>query len=563
LSLEADCFLALVLCGVVSLAACGDDHSDANNNNNNDNGSLCGNQVREAGEACDGTDLGGATCASEGFTAGQLGCSADCELLTETCTRCGNGTAEGISGEVGFESCDGSDLRGADCTTLGYANPCVLSCTPECAYDVNRCDCPGPAECGNGVREAGEACDGTDLDGQDCLSLGFDSGELACSAECDLDTAGCVGCGDGQCTGGETATACPADCGVQHIAASGIHSCAVLADGTVRCWGTNTHNVLGLGPAVPDSALPATVPSLADAATVAVGDDHSCALKTDGTVWCWGDNSLGQLGHGCFCVYSTPVDVIGMTSTVAITAGTGHSCALDSGGQAWCWGDNLHGELGDGTTQIRNAPVAVTGLAGVVAIDIGSAHACAALAGGTVWCWGDNTHGQLGDTTPAQSATPIQVPGLIGIVAVSTGATQSCALDSTGQVSCWGDLGAGVVHTTPQTITLPTTAGLAGGGATGPPAMAHSCWLLQDTSLRCLGDNDLGQLGDGTFVDRPSPAVVGGLTGVTVIATGGRHSCAVLGDGTSRCWGENLLLQLGYDTAGATALAVPGQPTGL
>ncbi len=143
----------------------------------------CGNDIVDGDEVCDGTDLGGHTCASEGFDAGTLACTDDCTAIdTRGCTTftCGNDVVEGA------ELCDGRDLAGQTCVTLGF-DAGSLACSQDCTFDTSAC-----FACGNDTREGDEVCDGTDLGGQTCVTLGFDAGSLACSQDCTFDTSACV-----------------------------------------------------------------------------------------------------------------------------------------------------------------------------------------------------------------------------------------------------------------------------------------------------------------------------------------------------------------------------------
>ncbi len=174
-----------------------------------DCGSCCGNGTIDPGEDCDGSDLNGQTCVSLGFLGGgTLNCAADCTFYTDNCLagpECGNGTAE--SGE----ECDGSDLRGRACADFGFAGGGTLSCDGDCNYDTTSCQ--GGGSCGDGVCDAGEEeCDGADLCGQTCGSLGYDGGLLSCSAACAMDTSGCFICdNDGVCETDEVCATCD-DC---------------------------------------------------------------------------------------------------------------------------------------------------------------------------------------------------------------------------------------------------------------------------------------------------------------------------------------------------------------
>ena len=161
---------------------------------------------------------------------------------------------------------------------------------------------------------------------------------------------------------------------------------------------------------------------------VLAGSWHSLAVKSDGTVWAWGDNSCGQLGIEPITKKSTPVQVNGLTGVVAVAEGKVQSLALKSDGTVWSWGDNSCGQLGIGTTTNQSTPVQVNGLTGMVAVAGGYLHSLALKSDGTVWAWGDNDDYQLGivSTPPPGSpnsnlveSTPVQVKGLTGMVAVA------------------------------------------------------------------------------------------------------------------------------------------------
>jgi Regulator of chromosome condensation (RCC1) repeat len=153
--------------------------------------------------------------------------------------------------------------------------------------------------------------------------------------------------------------------------------------------------------------------------TVAGGVSHSLALRSDGTVWAWGDNSKGQLGDGTVTSRPTPVQVTALTAVTAVASGASHSLALRSDGTVWAWGDNSKGQFGDGTTTFSSTPVQVTGVTGITALAAGRSHSLALCNDGTVWAWGDNLEGQLGDATNTVRLTPVQVTGLTGITAIN------------------------------------------------------------------------------------------------------------------------------------------------
>ena len=297
---------------------------------------------------------------------------------------------------------------------------------------------------------------------------------------------------------------------VTQIAAAIYHTCALLTDGTVRCWGDNSHGALGDGTTT-GRLTPIQVTGITNATQIIAGTDHTCALLTDGTVRCWGDNWNGELGDGTTTERLTPIQVTGITNATQITAGSGHTCARLTDGTVRCWGYNSHGALGDGTTTGRLTPAQVTGITNATQIIAGTDHTCALLTDGTVRCWGNNWYGALGDGTVTDRLTPVQVTGITHATQITAGGFDTCA-------------------------------------------------LLSDGTIRCWGPNSHGALGDGTTTDRLTPVQVTGITNATQITAGGGHTCARLTDGTVRCWGYNSFGALGDGTT--TDRLTPVQVTG-
>ena len=277
------------------------------------------------------------------------------------------------------------------------------------------------------------------------------------------------------------------------IVAGGLHTCAVLADGSVKCWGQNDHGQLGDGTTT-DSSAPVTVSGVSNAIGLALGYSHSCALLADGSVECWGSNSNGQLGNGTTTDHGTPVAVSGITTAQSISAGGDDTCALLGGassGQVQCWGSNSNGQLGDGTTTDHGTPVAVAGITDATAITSGDAHECAIVdLESEIRCWGSNSSGQLGNGSTTDSSSPITVDGFGTYLAVAAGA-------------------------------------------------AHTCAVVLHTNIRCWGSNTNGQLGNGTFTDSLDPVNVisFGPSAPTAIEAGGNDTCVVLD--VAWCWGSD------------------------
>ena len=281
------------------------------------------------------------------------------------------------------------------------------------------------------------------------------------------------------------------------------HTCARKRTGELFCWGKNSQGQLGIG-RTGDRATPVHVETLgADVATIGMGRNHGCAHKTDGTLWCWGKNSQGQLGDGTRERRAEPVQVVSLGEIVAeVSSGTNSdsTCAVDNGGYTWCWGKNSQGQLGDGTTRSRSTPTMIATDAngdafnGVTDVCVGKQHACGRRSSGEVWCWGSDSHGQLGDDHRRRSQRrPVRV--------ALSGDAQLYGL------SCGSE---------------------------------HTCALLSDGSLECWGSNRDGQLGDGSFRSRRTPVAVTGLEApVEKLTLASRHSCAIERDGQIWCWGRD------------------------
>ena len=202
------------------------------------------------------------------------------------------------------------------------------------------------------------------------------------------------------------------------VAAGNTHTCALLSGGGVKCWGQGGNGQLGDGfPGDPGNQLrltPVTVSGINDATAIATGGFHSCAIVTDGKVRCWGDDGLGQLGDGTLGDFSlVPVEVSGLTGATALAAGEFFTCALRDDSTVWCWGANGFGQLGDGTTADSPVPVQVAGLPDpddhpALALTAGNGHTCVLVddLGEPALCWGANTFGQLGHKTMDANPDP-------------------------------------------------------------------------------------------------------------------------------------------------------------
>jgi alpha-tubulin suppressor-like RCC1 family protein len=226
---------------------------------------------------------------------------------------------------------------------------------------------------------------------------------------------------------------------VTAVTAGQMYSLAAKADGTVWAWGYGGYGSLGIGPLNGTEYYysPIQVPSLTGVTALEAGYFHSLAVKSDGTLWAWGDNVYGQVGDGTTTRRYAPVRVGTLTGVAAVAAGYAHTLALRTDGTVWAWGRNDSGQLGDGTTTHRSTPVQVAGLTGVVAVAAGDNHSLAVKSDGTLWVWGYNGYGQLGDGTTTARSTPVRVTALSGVAGVAAGESHSLAVKSDGTVWAW------------------------------------------------------------------------------------------------------------------------------
>jgi len=279
-------------------------------------------------------------------------------------------------------------------------------------------------------------------------------------------------------------------------------------------------------------------------AKVAVREFYTCAIKMDGSLWCWGDNDYGQVGDGTNTNKNTPVRV--MSSGVAhVALGDDHTCAIKTDGSLWCWGYNGYGQLGDGTNSSKNIPVQIMS-SGVSSVASGVWHTCAIKRDGSLWCWGWNQYGQLGDGTNIDKNTPIQIMPS-GVVAVASGDNHTCAIKQDSSLWCWGWNDYGQIGNGTYTGRNTPVQVISSGVSYVALGDYHTCAVKTDGSLWCWGRNDYGQLGDGTWTNKNTPVRIMS-SGVSSVALGHDHTCAIKTDGSLWCWGRNDYGQLGDGT---------------
>ncbi len=363
------------------------------------------------------------------------------------------------------------------------------------------------------------------------------------------------------------------------VVAGNNHTCALLENGSLKCWGGDASGQLGLRTDITaDTKTPQVVPgSNGVSQQVVTGDSHNCVRETNGVVKCWGANSFGQLGVGNNVNASTPQLVLGLTAVTQLASSVYHTCAIETAGTVKCWGSNDNAQLGLGNTTSFNTPQAIASLNNIIQIATGYSHSCALDTAGTVKCWGRNAEGQLGIGSNVSATTPQTITTLSGVTQIATGDFYACAVLAAGSVACWGANVSGQLGTgnttnanTPQIVPgLSDVVAVTLGGE-------HSCARLSTGAVKCWGGNTNSQLGLGTSVNTLNPTTVNGLTAITQIAAGYRHTCAAASNGTVQCWGANGAGNLGLGTitnantpqlvtllngAGATSIAAGGGHT--
>jgi alpha-tubulin suppressor-like RCC1 family protein len=396
---------------------------------------------------------------------------------------------------------------------------------------------------------------------------------------------------------------------VKQVSGGKYHSCAVTTDGYVFCWGYNDDGRLGNG-STTKSPVPVQVCAvgvtdtsgecksaddrpqvLSGVVQVSAGGSHSCAVTTDGYVFCWGYNGDGRLGNGLSGSQNNspvPVRVVDVSQgfengkVSQVSAGGSHSCAVTTDGYVFCWGYNGDGRLGNGSTTKSPVPVKVAnGRQGfengkVVQVSAGGSHSCAVAAGGVVFCWGYNAYGQLGNGSTTKSPVPVKAGAqggetLSGVVQVSAGGSHSCAVAAGGVVFCWGRNDYGQLGNDGNTKSpVPVKAGAQGGETLSGVVQvsaggSHSCAVTAGNTVYCWGYNAYGQLGNDGNTGSSVPVKVVDRNGfvngqVRQVSAGGfNHSCAVTDadDGAAFCWGGNTYGQLGNGSTTKSPVPVP------
>lgn len=465
------------------------------------------------------------------------------------------------------------------CEAVGYCSYPDLAC-PDTGYryEQNAGDglggqCVGSDVAGTG--STGPTSGATDPDSDTSL----DSGTATTTpdptdSDDDSTTGEQCGAGGQACCPGDTCDAGLACneglCGcVDAVAVGDRHTCILRLDGSVSCWGANDLGQLASAPGEPPVSLVPVEVSLDSGATTLAARNHTCAVLDDASLFCWGDNA-GQKASAVdpSPTIVIPTEAIGAAPAETVGVGGTHTCVGRSMGQApSCWGANGSGQL---TAGAAPGPLSVPGGFQPFQIELGDAHTCMSTLMGELYCWGDNAFGQIG-ADPVMLPT-LDVPQLVAVPqigALATGSQHTCVTVGS-DVQCWGrnDIGQLGNDTTtdgfaPTTALFPAGAGLVNGLVA---AADHTCAVMASGELYCWGGNQEGEL----FLDQDemgedgfalTPRAIELDFAVQQLTTGTLHSCALSTTGQVFCWGDNDYGQLGEGTTDNVIGPTPAQIT--
>ena len=331
--------------------------------------------------------------------------------------------------------------------------------------------------------------------------------------------------------------------GFKMAVAAGLHnSMAIKSDGTVFCWGSNQSGELGDGSAKNEKYTPIEAKYINNVVAVSSVDDCSYAVKSDGTVWKWG--KIEQ-----YLPEGTPVKVNGLEDIVDLKTGNdGYGdfyLALKSDGTVWSWGKNTYGQLGSGNKVSNYTPIQVPNLNNVIAIAAGKAHSVALKSDGTVWCWGENSDGQLGNGTTNYSSIPVMVPDLKGVTAIAAGSYFTIALKDDRTVLGWGN---SFAFGNSSDVKSPILINGFSDVVKVAAGDGHCSVVKADGTVWGIGKSNYGQCGIVTTSAIAIPVQVNGISDVIDISARDTYNLAIKRDGSVYAWGRNTTGRLGDGT---------------
>lgn len=340
---------------------------------------------------------------------------------------------------------------------------------------------------------------------------------------------------------------------------TGYSFAAIKSDGRLFTWGNNSSGQLGLGHTTTSRTPPVLVNSDTDWEQVAVGSSHMVALKLDGSLWAWGLNSSGQLGDGTTTSTSVPIRIGIATDWATVATGSASTHALKDDGTLWAWGSNSSGRLGDGTTANRTTPTRIGTATDWVMIDGGNNHTLAVKADGSLWAWGANADGQVGDATQTNQLQPVPILPGNQWARVYAGRGNSLAVRSDGTLWAWGlnsrgQLGDGSTDTQAAPVQIGTDTDWREAACAN-----HSAAIKQDKTLWSWGTDVDGELGNGSWWPQPVAEVLGPVRSFAGGKPGTNFTLVVRNDGSLWALGTNTDGKLGLGLPVTALIREPGR----
>jgi alpha-tubulin suppressor-like RCC1 family protein len=360
--------------------------------------------------------------------------------------------------------------------------------------------------------------------------------------------------------------------GMAEVSAGSEHTCGLVADGSVYCWGEGRWGQLGVSDDMARST-PTRIEWAVALSRISAGGMHTCGLAAAGDAYCWGVNTVGQVGNNTTITQSAPVPVESSVRFTSVASGLLHTCALSSEARVFCWGGNAQNQAGTSAAEFLMTPQPIEASAPFEVVTAGGFHSCALAPDGTAYCWGGNSLGQLGDGTTRNRTLPVRVSGEHRFSAISAGYLHTCGVTVAGALLCWGSSVHGELGT--GGVALP---GLPGSEVPKPVSSTASftavsaghhvtCAVTSTREVWCWGRGGDGQLGNGSRWDQsvPQPVYDGDPTRalrVRQVSTGVTHVCAVSESNVTFCWGRGERGQLGARdrTQSSMAIRVREQP---
>ena len=400
----------------------------------------------------------------------------------------------------------------------------------------------------------------------------FASFSVGHTHQCGIDVIGNLYCnGDGSV--GELANGMPLaiptkvnDTKYVNVALGLESTCALATDNAIQCWGDNNAGQLATN-GYERELLPVTIGGTTKWSAVRVGTSEACGIAEDMTGWCWGNNADGGLGTGTTAASTAPQQIASIGAWKDISIGDQHACGIDAANKGYCWGNNAEGQLGIGATMVPVLkPMLVDPTKVYTGFSTGMEFTCS-ISGAVVRCSGLNNSDQLAHTgggSGADFGVPGVVAGSTGLffAQVTSGSEFSCALTTTSKsVFCWGRAGEGELGNSLVAQSSPTVQQVATTSQFNYVVAGnqHACGLTTEGTVACWGNNDHGQLGDGTYTNRLTPTLAAGLTGIVALGAGGDATCAVDVNNVLSCWGDNSYGQLGTGAGWTTEFVMVQQ----